>query len=250
MLILGQLALRTWQWAAVPEDAPRIGVSYDTAWHARAGVSTKNYAVCLTRAGARIIELRPGVDDPAQILDRIDALLLTGGGDVDPELYGGDPETGVLVDRARDDFELALVAGAIERDMPILGVCRGVQILNVAHDGALRDLRGDEEAAVRHGIGSSSFSAHQVTVEDDSLLRSIVEAGEIEVNSFHGQAVGEPGDGLRVVAVAEDGVIEGLERSDRTFVLATQWHPEIPPAQTAYFERLVQEAVRYRERSQ
>ncbi|REJ87848.1 MAG: hypothetical protein DWQ29_08990 [Planctomycetota bacterium] len=250
VLLLCQAALKTWQWAAVPSTAPRIGVSYDTAWHARAGISTKNYEVCLTRAGAAIVELRPEVDDPETVLDRIDALLLTGGGDVDPQLYGGDAEDGLLVDRSRDDFELALIAGALQRDMPILGVCRGIQILNVAHGGTLQNLRSDPESNERHGISSSSFAAHMITIEPDSLLADLLGVKETEVNSFHGQAVDAPGAGLRVVAVADDGVIEGMERPDKTFVLVTQWHPEIPPADMRYFQRLVAEAIRFRERTE
>ena len=250
VLLLSQLALKTWQWAAIPSDAPRIGVSYDTAWHARAGLSTKNYEVCLTRAGAEIVELRPGADDPEQVLDRIDALLLTGGGDVDPALYGGNSKDGLMVDRARDDFELALIKGALQRDMPILGVCRGIQILNVAHGGTLQTLRDDPAKDEVHGISTSSFAAHPIAIQPDSLLASLISATETDVNSFHGQAVDVPGAELSVVATAVDGVIEAMERSDRTFVLATQWHPEIPPADMRYFERLIAEAIRYRERKE
>jgi len=241
-----QLLPVLWQ-AAAPEDAPVIGVSYDQAWHAHWGLSTKNYELCLLRAGARIVVLQPGEDDPRTVLDGIDGLVLTGGGDVDPDLYAGQPGTGQLVDRERDDFEIALIHEAIQRDLPILGICRGVQILNVAHGGTIRNLR-DDALVARHGIGLSSFDAHPVTVEANSRLAELCGAGKRSVNSFHGQAVGEVGKGLSVVAVADDGVIEALERPDKTFVVTTQWHPEVPPTQMGYFERLLAEAERYRQR--
>jgi gamma-glutamyl-gamma-aminobutyrate hydrolase PuuD len=246
LLVLG--AYETWKWAAVPADAPVIGVSLDTAWHARAGLSTKNYEICLTLVGARILEMRPGVGDPLQFLDRIDGLLLTGGGDVDPALYGGPAEMGQLVDRQRDDFEIALIRGALERDMPILGICRGVQILNVAHGGTLRSLRHDSQLSARHSVGASSFDAHQIAITPNSRLAEIAGAGQHRANSFHSQAVDRVGDGLRVVGVAQDGLTEALERPDRTLVVATQWHPEVPPREIQYFERLLEEAKRYRQR--
>jgi gamma-glutamyl-gamma-aminobutyrate hydrolase PuuD len=234
---------------AVPADAPVIGVSFDQAWHAHCGLSTKNYELCLLRAGARIRILDPGEDDPHKVLDEIDGLLLTGGGDVDPELYAGQPGTGQLVDRERDDFEIALIHGAVSRDMPMLGICRGVQILNVAHGGTIRNLRDDPARSARHGIGLSSFNAHNVTVESNSRLAELAGAGTMNVNSFHGQAVGDLGDGLSVAAVAEDGVIEAVERPDKTFIVATQWHPEIPPPDLRYFERLLAEAEQFRRRT-
>ena len=125
-------SLKIWQRASVPRNAPRIGVSLDTAWHARAGITTKGYEVALTRAGAAIVEIRPGASGRNEILDRLDALLLAGGGDVDPQLYGGAPGDAQLVDRTRDEFELALIQGALDRNMPILGICRGIQILSVS----------------------------------------------------------------------------------------------------------------------
>jgi gamma-glutamyl-gamma-aminobutyrate hydrolase PuuD len=153
-----------------------------------------------------------------------------------------------MVDRERDDFEIALIREAVLRDLPVLGICRGVQILNVAHGGTIRNLRDDPAMSARHGIGLSSFDAHPVTVEANTRLAELCGAGTMSVNSFHGQAVGDVGSGLSAVAMAEDGVIEAVERPDKTFIVATQWHPEIPPPQMGYFERLLAEAERYRQR--
>ncbi|MFH1268253.1 MAG: gamma-glutamyl-gamma-aminobutyrate hydrolase family protein, partial [Planctomycetota bacterium] len=136
----------------MPRHAPVIGLSLDTAWHARVGITTTGYEVGLSRAGGRILELRSGGASPEEILGRIDALLLAGGGDIDPELYGGAAADAQLVDPDRDRFELALIQGALEREMPILGICRGIQILNVSQGGTVRNLRDDAKLADAHGI--------------------------------------------------------------------------------------------------
>ncbi len=248
LVLIMPVWMRIWRWSVLPDDAAVIGVCYDSAWHAQAGITTKNYEVCLTRAGARILELDPDEHDAEQVLDKVDAILLTGGGDVDPDLYGGSPESAQLVDRERDDFEIALINKALRRDMPILGICRGIQILNVAHGGTVQNLRDDPQADEHHGVGPSSFEGHLVTIEPDSQVASIVGAGDHQMNSFHGQAVDFVADGLRVTATADDGIVEALERPDKTFVLTTQWHPEIPPADMEFFERLVSEAKQYRQR--
>ena len=123
--------------------------------------------------------MRPGEEDPSRLLDQIDGLLLTGGGDVDPTLYGGSAATAKLVDRQRDDFEIALIAGALERDLPILGICRGVQILNVECGGTLRSLQVDPQLSKRHGIGRSSFDAHEVVIPADSRLAELEGAAPV-----------------------------------------------------------------------
>ena len=239
-----------WQWAVVPAGAPVIGVSLDTAWHSRWGLTSQSYDLALTRVGARTHNIRPGDATADEILDSIDALLLTGGGDVDPALYGGDPAAAQLVDRGRDDLEIALIRGALRRDMPILGICRGIQILNVAQGGDLRDLRRDKVLADAHGIDLDSLDAHDVDITPGSRLAEIVGAERKAVNSFHGQAVGRLADKLHAVARSADGVIEAVEQPDRRFVVAIQWHPEIlsvnDAAELALFKRLVEKAREYR----
>lgn len=248
LLIAGAFAgLEIWRRFNVPADAPVVGVTYDRAWHARARLSTKNYEIALTRIGARVVVLEPGEASAEDCLDRIDALLLTGGGDVDPDLYdGGDPESARLVDRERDLFEIELIRGALKRDMPILGICRGIQILNVAQGGTLKSLREDEALAARHGIELDSMSAHSVDVEAGSRLAGILGSGKRDANSFHGQAVDRIGEGLVVAARAEDGVVEALEHPGKAFVVTTQWHPEVPPPQLEVFRALLEAARNYR----
>jgi len=241
---------KVWQWVLVPSQAPVIGVSLDTAWHSRLGITSKTYETALTRVQARMVDIRPGGTSADRILNSIDALLLTGGGDVDPGLYGGDPATAQLVDRRRDDLELELIKGALQRDMPVLGICRGIQILNVAHGGTLRNLREIPELIEVHGVELDSLQAHAIEIVSGSLLAGCVGAGEKQVTSFHGQAVDGVGRDLQVVAVAPDGVIEALERKDRSFVVVLQWHPEIlsleNPAELVIFEELVKQAQAYK----
>jgi gamma-glutamyl-gamma-aminobutyrate hydrolase PuuD len=237
-----------WEWLTIPADAPVIAVSYDTAWHAQIGITTKNYEIALVRAGARTLELNPAEDDPRTILNQVDALLLAGGGDVDPDLYNGDAGAAKLVDRQRDDFELALIREALSRNIPILGVCRGIQILNVAHGGTLVNLRHDSQRSATHSIGIDSMAAHEVEIEAGSRIGQLLGSGRQSVNSFHGQAVLDPGRGIRVTARATDGVIEGIELPDQEFCIAVQWHPEVPPQQDTIWAALLDAAREYRQR--
>jgi putative glutamine amidotransferase len=234
----------------LPDEGPRIGLSMAGDFV----IQRPLYENAIARVGGRSVLITP-TSDPARveaILDDVDALLLTGGGDVDPALYGGDARTAWLVDRHRDEFEIHLIQAAIQRDMPILGICRGIQILNVAHGGTIRDLGEDEALSEHHGIDLDSFTAHDVTVEPGTKLAAVIGAGARRVNSFHGLAVGQVGAGLRVCATADDGVVEGIERPDRTFVIAIQWHPEISSLadekRLALFAALVHRAEAYQAR--
>ena len=247
LVLVALAALKIWQ-QFLPGDAPVIGLSCDTAWHARAGVTTKSYEIALTRAGGKVRKLWPGNQNPEEILDRIDALLLAGGGDLDPQLYGGTPGTAELVERRRDDFELALIRGALRRDMPILGICRGIQILNVSQGGTVRNLRDQPKLARVHSITLHSMDAHPVEISAESELARLLGAGRRDASSFHGQAIGRLGDGLRVSARAPDGVVEAIELPNRSFVIGLQWHPELPPAQMEVFEAFLNEAKAHRRR--
>jgi len=214
------------------------------------------YEDALARAGGRAVPITPpgGSSVPESainaVLDGIDALMLGGGEDVDPALYGGDPDNAAHTDRKRDEFEIQLIHGALDRDMPILAICRGIQILNVAHGGTVRNLRDDAALSEHHGIDMvNSWTAHDVNIEANTHLAGVVGTGAHQVNSWHGQAVGRVGAGLRVCATANDGVIEAIERPDRAFVVGIQWHPEFAlsaEAARAIFRKLVQQAEMYR----
>ncbi len=170
--------------------------------------------------------LAVSVSDPIS-LDGVEGLLLMGGTDVNPALYGAtrDKETDEPDDE-RDKVELRLIGEALERDLPILAICRGLQILNVQHGGTLIQ---DLTVMPRHDSDPEDRAApvHRVRFEPGSLLRDVAKEEEWDVNSRHHQAADLIGTGLRISGRSErDGVVEGLERPDKRFVLAVQWHPE------------------------
>jgi putative glutamine amidotransferase len=176
-------------------------------------------------AGAAPLLLTPTahVDE---VLDRIDALVLQGGGDVHPDHYGGEvhPETNTL-DRRRDEFELELLRHARERAMPVLGICRGIQLVNVAYGGTLVQHLPEVTELDHEQLDVWDAVAHRVEIAPGSRLARVMGTTELDVNSVHHQAVDRLGAGLRAVAWADDGVVEAIEHeSDR--VLAVQWHPE------------------------
>jgi len=165
-----------------------------------------------------------------EILDNCDGLLLSGGTDVDPNIFGEVPHTALgRVDGPRDPFEITLAREAVRRDMPVLGICRGLQVLNVALGGTLiQDIPSDVRGAVVHESGENRLEiAHEVVIEPASKLASLLPGTRLGVNSFHHQAAKQVGAGLTVSATSpDDGIVEGLEMRDRAFVVAVQWHPE------------------------
>jgi len=191
----------------------------------------EDYVRSVEQAGAIPVVLPPvRPEDAPAILDRLDGIVLSGGVDVDPSLYGQAPHPKLgRVNRRRDDFELALTREALRRDVPILAICRGQQVLNVATGGTLvQDIPSTIEGAMLHGgKGPRSRRAHRAEVAAGSRLRAILGQDELSVNSIHHQSVDRPGDGLVVSArCPEDGVVEGVEMPARRFVVGVQWHPE------------------------
>lgn len=166
----------------------------------------------------------------AEIVAQVQGLLLPGGEDVDPAAYGEAPESQLgPVNLERDACELALVHLAWERGLPILGICRGAQVLNVARGGSLiQDIPTAVAGALGHRQGEPyDRPVHRVRVDAASLLAQILGESEPEVNSMHHQSVKVPGKGLKVVAWAPDGVVEGIEsQAPARFALGVQWHPE------------------------
>ncbi|MCI8387770.1 MAG: gamma-glutamyl-gamma-aminobutyrate hydrolase family protein [Clostridiales bacterium] len=160
----------------------------------------------------------------SELLSRCDGLLLSGGGDVEPWRYGmNEYDSSILFEpsAARDITEIALAKIAAERDIPLLAICRGIQVLNVALGGDLHfDIPNHRQTLPRHE------TSHTVNVVSDSLLAKLTGCTKFEVNSFHHQAVKIPALGLEVTAVSEDGIIEALEAKDNRFILGVQWHPE------------------------
>jgi gamma-glutamyl-gamma-aminobutyrate hydrolase PuuD len=214
-------------------------------WELEAALVPADYVRAVERAGGRALLVPPSHDGVEETLESLDGLIFSGGSDLDPELYGQEAhaETSDVV-RNRDTAELALLEAALERDMPVLAICRGSQVLNVARGGDLvqhlPDVVGDE----KHKHTPGTFADHDVSVEDGSRLASVL--GErAPVKSHHHQGFGKVGEGLRVVAHAEDGTIEAVEDPTRRFVLGVLWHPEAGE-DARLFEELVREAEQYR----
>ena len=199
-------------------DAGRERVALNTA-----------YVYALMRAGLVPLLVPPVLDPEAACaaLDGVHGLVLTGGEDVDPGRYGATPHPKLgETDRARDAVELALVAGAERRRLPVLGICRGIQVLNVALGGTLyQDLASERPGPVDH---ADTRSRHALRIEAGTLLHRTLEAVDASVNTRHHQAIRDVAPALRANAWAEDGVIEGAERKDprAPWALAVQWHPE------------------------
>jgi len=221
---------------------------FDRWPYSNAIVSPRGYLDAVARAGALPVLINP-VGDPRGILDRVDALVLTGGPDLDPARYGQSPHPKTYgVDRAIDDFEYALVNDALVRELPTLAICRGFQVLNIALGGTLSQHIPDDPGVEPHGRPGqpNSGRTHAVTIEAGTLLAKAMGTTRVVATCHHHQAAAEIGGGLRVVARADDGIVEGLELApDRGWLLAVQWHPEdtaaTDPAQQHLFDALVAE---------
>ncbi|MGQ9489366.1 MAG: gamma-glutamyl-gamma-aminobutyrate hydrolase family protein [Anaerolineae bacterium] len=193
-----------------------------------------NYPAALAACGALPVVIPLNLPDAIlhDLFLRLDGLCLPGGVDVDPVHYG-EPHHAALgqVDAARDDTELKLARWALDADLPILGICRGIQLLNVAAGGSLyQDIPAQLPEAGRHNYRLAEIAwdrpTHRVHMAEGSLLARVLGAREVMTNSYHHQAVKRVADGFRPVAWADDGVVEGIEHPGRRFVLAVQWHPE------------------------
>jgi putative glutamine amidotransferase len=217
---------------------PNIGLTCNVesvtyiGWTERAAMVPLTYVRAVARAGGRPLLIAPtpaDLEDPAGLLDLLDGVLITGGSDLDPAHYGAAPHPATAPTSAdRDAFELALVRAAGERDLPCLGICRGMQVVNVAYGGELDQHLPDGLAhEIHQGTRAGVFADHRVEVEPGSLAALAAGGTDVSVKSFHHQGVARLGDGLLATAHAEgDGTIEAIEDAERRFMLGVLWHPE------------------------
>ena len=199
------------------------------AWRrVEANISQRTYSLCVSDAGAIPVILPAddaSAEAPDQLLDLLDALVLSGGADLDPVSYGAEPDQHTKGYKAeRDRFEIAMARAALERDMPVLGICRGMQLLNVACGGTLEQHLADSELHM-HTFGQ--FCDHNVRLEPGSLAARVMGAERVSARSHHHQGVDELGEGVVATGWAEPGgVIEAIELPGKTWALGLEWHPE------------------------
>ena len=233
---------------------PLIGITtYITpakwgVWDAETALLPAAYVQAVDRAGGRPLLVPPSEEGVEETLTALDGLILPGGSDLEPGLYGQDPhpETyGVVPERDRG--ELALLNAALARDMPVLAICRGSQVLNVARGGDLVQHLPELVGHERHKEDPGVFGDHDVRIAAESRLGDLV-GGHAPIKSHHHQGFGRLGDGLRDVAWADDGTIEAVEDPHHRFVLGVLWHPEAGE-DDALVSALVDEARAYRERA-
>jgi putative glutamine amidotransferase len=234
--------MRTRPIIGVTLDAEEPGGYSKLPWYAL----RKNYFSSLAEAGALPMALPHQTELAEAYLDAIDGLLITGGAfDVDPALYGGGPtHPTVTLKSGRTDFELAVTRRALARNLPVLGICGGQQLLAVALGGTLIQHIPDTVAApLEHEQPNPRDQpGHEIAIAANTLLASIVGKTRMAVNSAHHQAVATPGEGAVVNAVAPDGVVEGVEHAGYRFALGVQWHPEyaVDSADPLIFQAFVQ----------
>ncbi len=226
---------------------PIIGIGSDigtTAGKRDRVFAYTTYIDSLRRAGAIPVLIPPQPESAADVVETLDGIVLAGGGDCDPALYGEERHPSVEpMDPRRQDNDLALARVARERGIPTLGICLGVQVMNVAAGGKLiQDIESEIDTAIEHASEPQDRARHDVKIEDGTRLASILGPKTWNVNSSHHQAIRTAGEGLRVTAQAPDGIIEGLEDPKHPFYVGVQWHPEDMPGEesaTAIFRAFV-----------
>jgi putative glutamine amidotransferase len=195
-------------------------------WDMRAVLVPESYVRMVNEAGGRAIVLPPDGGDGAHLVSRLDGLVLAGGADIEPGRYGAEPHELTITRPDRDAGELAVLAAALDADLPVLGVCRGMELLAVACGGRLHQHLPDVlGGGNKHAPGPGVYGSHMATFAPGSIAARLY-GEEAEVNSYHHQAVNDAGK-LTVTGWADDGVVEALEHPDRRFVFGVQWHPEM-----------------------
>ncbi len=211
----------------------------------------KNYIKVIEKAGGVPVLLPPVINQNGleQLKGILSGIVLTGGCDVDPIYFDEEPRPELRrIDPERDFFEIELCKWSLDKGLPIMAICRGIQILNIACGGTIIQHLG-KDYYKHYQEAPRWYSSHKIVFTGDNKLRKIFGQDEIRVNSFHHQAVGDTGEGLKVTARSTDGIIEGIEMTDNTFVQGVQWHPEAmyikDRMQMKLFQEFVNESKKY-----
>lgn len=210
------------------------------------------YIGAVRRAGGMPVLVPPGESNWRQMIERLDALVLTGGGDIAPSQYGGGEHEMIYnIDKQRDSFELALGAYVSEFPLPTLAICRGMQIINVANGGSLYLHLPDEYGdVVPHRVPPRNPVTHSVSLEQDSMLAQYIGSTQFDCQSWHHQSVDQMAEGFVPVGFAPDGCIEAMESAEKPWLKLVQWHPELSaatdPLQQGLFDHLIEQAVNAR----
>lgn len=229
--------------ASIDHRSPAFGETYSL---------TRKYAEGVRQAGGAplIVPHNLDTDSLRAVVDRLDGVLLSGGGDIDPVWFGeaAHPATGEI-EPDRDRVELTLARWVVERDVPFLAICRGIQVLNVALGGSLvQDIPSQIPEAVQHSFDRKTtprdYLAHPVKIDPNSQLARVMQLQAAQTNSWHHQSIKQVADGLQVTAVAPDGVIEAVEVPGRRYAIGVQWHPEWLFEARVEHRRLFEELVR------
>lgn len=204
---------------------PIIGITPNYSYDGKKFMIHEDYVAAIKNAGGYPVLIFPQQGLPAFV----DGIVLTGGADIDPMLFGEEPlrESGEICP-LRDDFELPLCDLALKANLPLLGICRGMQVMNIAAGGGIyQDIVVQTDTSLKHDQQAPrSYATHSIRTERNTLLSSLWEKEKITVNSLHHQAVSVLGKGFLVAASSPDGITEAIEHRDNAFVLGVQWHPE------------------------
>jgi anthranilate synthase component 2/putative glutamine amidotransferase len=213
-----------------------------SVWDRPAAVLPLSYVDGIARCGGVPVLLPPLAAGAVEAVSRLDALVLAGGADVDPDRYGETPHPTTVTRPDRDAWELAVLAAALDRDLPVLAICRGMQLLNVAAGGTLHQHLPDTGGAASHQPSPGTFGATPVRVRPTGRLAGII-GRSTTVACHHHQSVRRLGDGLQPAAWADDETVEAIEASDHGFVVGVQWHPEENQTADPLFTALIAAAT-------
>lgn len=230
-------------------SAPIIGITARYDYNTARVWLSKYYLDAITDAGGvpLVLPVTAPLNNINRLLNLCDGLLLPGGGDIDPLLFGEQPHplNGEISPEA-DAAELYAAKMALEKDLPILGICRGAQVINVAAGGTVcQDIGQEIKNPIKHKQEAPKwYPTHTVTPVKGTLMAKLCNSTSIKVNSFHHQMIGKPGKDIRVSAYAPDGVIEAIEHKNKKFVLGVQYHPEIMYKTDCYARKIFEEFIK------